>query len=202
MFKKYIRLNILIVKCFFVLLLLSSCDFFDYSVTDKEIIKSSSWNSNDQPPSYPECESLELTEQNKCFIESIEKKLTTYFNDRKINLEISEYVVKVSIDTLGNFSVVNITSEDSPSNETKKYINEALSITHVGIEPNFPFSAIFLNTLIKLLSLYVIAFHLCNFLYDSYPKPFMIVHKEELGNNGFTGTPHLVGSVDLLSSFP
>ena len=59
------------------------------------------------------------------FIESIEKKLTTYFNDRKINLEISEYVVKVSIDTLGNFSVVNISSEGSLSNETKKYINEA-----------------------------------------------------------------------------
>ena len=128
MFKKYIRLNILIVKyliSLFILLLLASCNYFDYSVPDKEIIKSSSWSSNDQPPSYPECESLELTEQNKCFIESIEKKLTTYFNDRKINLEISEYVVKVSIDTLGNFSVVNITSEDSPSNETKKYINEA-----------------------------------------------------------------------------
>ena len=125
MFKKYIRLNILIVKyliSLFILLLLASCNYFDYSVPDKEIIKSSSWSSNDQPPSYPECESLELTEQNKCFIESIEKKLTTYFNDRKINLEISEYVVKVSIDTLGNFSVVNISSEGSPSNETKKHI--------------------------------------------------------------------------------
>ncbi|MBT57548.1 MAG: hypothetical protein CMC54_03635 [Flavobacteriaceae bacterium] len=55
----------------------------------------------------------------------MKKKITTYFNDRKINLEISEYVVKVSIDTLGNFSVVNISSEGSPSNETKKHINEA-----------------------------------------------------------------------------
>ena len=129
MFKKYIRLNILIVKyliSLFILLLLASCNYFDYSVPDKEIIKSSSWSSNDQPPSYPECESLELTEQNKCFIESIEKKLTTYFNDRKINLEISEYVVKVSIDTLGNFSVVNISSEGSPSNETKNTLMKLL----------------------------------------------------------------------------
>ena len=89
MFKKFIRLKILIVKHLFILLLLSSCNFFDYSIPNKEIIKSSSWSSNDQPPSYPECESLDLNEQKKCFIESIEKKLTTYFNDRKINLEIS-----------------------------------------------------------------------------------------------------------------
>ena len=68
MFKKYIRLNILIVKyliSLFILLLLASCNYFDYSVPDKEIIKSSSWSSNDQPPLYPECESLELTEQKK-----------------------------------------------------------------------------------------------------------------------------------------
>ena len=67
MFKKYIRLNILIVKYLFILLLLASCNYFDYSVPDKEIIKSSSWSSNDQPPSYPECESLDLNEQKKCF---------------------------------------------------------------------------------------------------------------------------------------
>jgi len=124
-FNKYIRLNILIVKCFFVLLLLSSCDFFDYSVADKEIIKSSSWNSNDQPPSYPECESLDLNEQKKCFIESIEKKLISYFNESNIKLKTTEYILKVNIDTLGSFSIVNISSEDSLSKETIKQFNEA-----------------------------------------------------------------------------
>ena len=124
-FKKFIRLKILIVKHLFILLLLSSCNFFDYSVPDKEIIKSSSWSSNDQPPSYPECESLDLNEQKKCFIESIEKKLTTYFNDRNINLESTEYLLKVKIDNIGVFSIVNISSKDSLSNETKKKFNEA-----------------------------------------------------------------------------
>jgi len=124
-FNKYIRLNISIVKYLSILLLLSSCTFFDYSVPDKEIIKSSSWSSNDQPPSYPECESLNLNEQKKCFIELIEKKLITYFNDRNINLETTEFIVKVNIDTLGSFSVVSISSESLLSKETEKQFDEA-----------------------------------------------------------------------------
>ena len=127
MFNKYLRLNILIVKCFFVLLLLSSCNFFDYSVPDKEIIKSSSWNSNDQPPSYPECESLDLNEQKKCFIQAIEKKLISYFNDSNIKLETTEYILKVNIDTLGSFSILNISSEDSISKGTIKQFNNAFN---------------------------------------------------------------------------
>ena len=127
MFNKYLRLNILIVKCFFVLLLLSSCNFFDYSVPDKEIIKSSSWNSNDQPPSYPECESLDLNEQKKCFIEAIEKKLISYFNDSNIKLETTEYILKVNIDALGSFSILNISSEDSISKGTIKQFNNAFN---------------------------------------------------------------------------
>ena len=115
------------VKCFFVLLLLSSCNFFDYSVPDKEIIKSSSWNSNDQPPSYPECESLDLNEQKKCFIEAIEKKLISYFNDSNIKLETTEYILKVNIDALGSFSILNISSEDSISKGTIKQFNNAFN---------------------------------------------------------------------------
>ena len=99
-FKKYIRINIFTVKYLLILLLLSSCSFFDYSVPEKEIIQSSSWGPNDQPPSYPECESLDLSEQKECFIQSIEKKLITYFNDRNISLQTSDYVLKVNIDTL------------------------------------------------------------------------------------------------------
>ncbi len=124
-FKKYIRLNIFIVKYFFILLLLSSCSFFDYSVPEKEIIQSSSWGPNDQPPSYPECESLDLSEQKECFIQSIEKKLIAYFNDRNISLQTSDYVLKVNIDTLGSFSIVKISSEISLSDETKIQFNEA-----------------------------------------------------------------------------
>ena len=124
-FKKYIRLNIFIVKYSFILLLLSSCSFFDYSVPEKEIIQSSSWGPNDQPPSYPECESLDLSEQKECFIQSIEKKLITYFNDRNISLQTSDYVLKVNIDTLGSFSIVKISSEVSLSDETKLQFNEA-----------------------------------------------------------------------------
>ena len=124
-FKKYIRLNIFIVKYSFILLLLSSCSFFDYSVPEKEIIQSSSWGPNDQPPSYPECESLDLSEQKECFIQSIEKKLIAYFNDRNISLQTSDYVLKVNIDTLGSFSIVKISSEVSLSDETKLQFNEA-----------------------------------------------------------------------------
>ena len=79
-FKKYIRINIFTVKCILTMLLLSSCSFFDYSVPEKEITQSSSWGPNDQPPSYPECESLDSNEQKKCFIESIEKKLIAHEN--------------------------------------------------------------------------------------------------------------------------
>ena len=124
-FKKYIRINIFTVKCILTMLLLSSCSFFDYSVPEKEIIQSSSWGPNDQPPSYPECESLDSNEQKKCFIESIEKKLIAYFNDRNIILERSEYLLKINIDTLGSFSIVQISSKVSLSDETKMQFNKA-----------------------------------------------------------------------------
>ena len=93
--------------------------------SEKEITQSSSWGPNDQPPSYPECESLDSNEQKKCFIESIEKKLIAYFNDRNIILETSEYLLKINIDTLGSFSIVKISSKVSLSDETKMHFNEA-----------------------------------------------------------------------------
>ena len=75
------------------------------------------------PPSYPECESLDSNEQKKCFIESIEKKLIAYFNDRNIILETSEYLLKINIDTLGCFSIVQISSKVSLSDEIKMQFN-------------------------------------------------------------------------------
>ena len=59
------------------------------------------------------------------FIESIEKKLIAYFNDRNIILETSEYILKINIDTLGSFSIVKISSKVSLSEETKMQFNEA-----------------------------------------------------------------------------
>ena len=124
MFKNYIRLNILIVKYLFILLL-SSCELIDYSVPNNEIIESSSWSYNDQPPSFPECETLNIVEQKKCFIESIEEKLIEFFNEKDINLEKAEFIVNVNIDTLGSFSLVSISNQDSISNKTIKSFNEA-----------------------------------------------------------------------------
>ena len=124
-FKKYIRRNNFTVKFILTMLLLSSCSFFDYSVPEKEITQSSSWGPNDQPPSYPECESLAVSYTHLTLPTIYSKKLIAYFNDRNIILETSEYLLKINIDTLGSFSIVQISSKVSLSDETKMQFNKA-----------------------------------------------------------------------------
>ena len=69
--KKY--LTLLLIP--FLVIQLTSCDFFESTtVSSKEIKKASSWSKKDQAPSYPECESLEKDEQLECFQNIISDK--------------------------------------------------------------------------------------------------------------------------------
>ena len=71
--------NIIILVLFpFFVIQLSSCDLFESTtVSSKEIKKASSWSKKDQPPSYPECESLDKEEQLECFQNIVSDRLMT-----------------------------------------------------------------------------------------------------------------------------
>ena len=71
------KIIILVLFPFFVIQL-SSCDLFESTtVSSKEIKKASSWSKKDQPPSYPECESLDKEEQLECFQNIVSDRLMT-----------------------------------------------------------------------------------------------------------------------------
>ena len=71
------KIIILVLFSFFVIQL-SSCDLFESTtVSSKEIKKASSWSKKDQPPGYPECESLDKEEQFDCFQNIVSDRLMT-----------------------------------------------------------------------------------------------------------------------------
>ena len=71
------KIIILVLFPFFVIQL-SSCDLFESTtVSSKEIKKASNWSKKDQPPSYPECESLDKEEQLECFQNIVSDRLMT-----------------------------------------------------------------------------------------------------------------------------
>src|SRR5687768_14256391 len=67
----------------------------------------------------------------------------------------------------------------------------ALFTTHDGIPSDLHSVWILPNTFIKLFSLWIVSFHLSNFLMNSFPLPRIIVDIDDFGNSGLIGIPHL-----------
>ena len=105
-----------------------SCELFESTtVSSKEIKKASSWSSKDQPPTYPECESLEESEQLDCFQSIIsELILMTVFDANMVanssinaSLLLTLKVDKTGFISLLEIQIPNSISEALPDMETK-----------------------------------------------------------------------------------
>jgi len=103
------KIIILVLFPFFVIQL-SSCDLFESTtVSSKEIKKASSWSKKDQPPSYPECESLEKEEQLECFQNIVSDRLMTTILEASFvaSTPFEESIdLTIKVDKNGAFSLV------------------------------------------------------------------------------------------------
>ncbi|MGY8944797.1 MAG: hypothetical protein ACKVKK_04155 [Flavobacteriales bacterium] len=111
-----------------VVSLVVSCDFFGPSgLTSVEIKKASSWSSNDQPPTFPECETLNKKEQLDCLQEVLSNIITDQIamSSPVSSFPLDEEVKLIlKIDQEGVFSLV----EAQISSLVKKAIPELKSI--------------------------------------------------------------------------
>ena len=108
--------------------LIVSCDFFAPSgLTSVEIKKASSWSSNDQPPTFPECETLDKKKQLDCLQEVLSNiimdqiAMSSPISSVPLNEEVK---LILKIDQEGVFSLV----EAQISSSVKKAIPELKSI--------------------------------------------------------------------------
>ena len=85
----------------------SGCFFFEETkVSLAEIKKSSSWNSSDQPPSYEQCEGMDVDAQKVCFESQLNTIFTSYFENNPLlsNQPLEEEIVlTLKIDKEGVF---------------------------------------------------------------------------------------------------
>lgn len=123
---KYNHSNLIVL--FVLVSLIVSCDFFASSgLTSIEIKKASSWSSNDQPPTFPECETLDKKEQLECLQEILSNiimdqiALSSPISIVPLNEEVK---LILKIDQEGVFSLV----EAQISSSVKKAIPELKSI--------------------------------------------------------------------------
>ena len=91
---------------FFILFfILSGCNLFKSSkVSSSEIKSASSWSSNDENPSYSECEDLNTKENFDCFGSIVSESIIKYISEEvfDVNVEINEDIkLVINIDKEG-----------------------------------------------------------------------------------------------------
>ena len=129
-----------------------SCDTNNVRVSDSEIQSASAWSINDQPPTFPQCENLKNKEHLDCFKNIIEVEINNFLNDKVFPADTSEFLLTLKIDTIGKFSLddlsalgkLNSTSKDMIKNAVENIPNALPAIkTNVGefveVTFNLPF---------------------------------------------------------------
>ena len=129
-----------------------SCDTNNVRVSDSEIQSASAWSINDQPPTFPQCENLKNNEHLDCFKNIIEVEINNFLNDKVFPADTSEFLLTLKIDTIGKFSLddlsalgkLNSTSKDMIKNAVENIPNALPAIkTNVGefveVTFNLPF---------------------------------------------------------------
>ena len=148
--------NIILFLLSFLTIQLSSCELFESTtVSSKEIKKASSWSKNDQPPSYPECESLEKPEQLECFQSIISERLmfTIYNANLVADVPLEEIIIlNLKVDKKGVISLMeaeipnsilaSLPNLESTLNDAVANLPEALPATktNVGVYVDAQFS--------------------------------------------------------------
>lgn len=148
--------NIILFLLPFLTIQLSSCELFESTtVSSKEIKKASSWSKNDQPPSYPECESLEKPKQLECFQSIISERLmfTIYNANLVADVPLEENIIlNLKVDKKGVISLMEaeipnsilaaLPNLESTLNDAVANLPEALPATktNVGVYVDAQFS--------------------------------------------------------------
>lgn len=118
------------IKFFFKWLLIvitvASCDSNSLKVPKSEIESASSWTTNDQPPSFPECENLNIDEQLRCFRNKIETEMNSYLNNRVFPIDTTKYMLTLKIDINGNFSLDKLLPNNKLDQQSVLLIHEAV----------------------------------------------------------------------------
>ena len=95
-----------------ILPIIISCNFFESSeISGKKIESASKWSNNDQPPTYPECETLSLNAQVDCMFDILSSYITEYVYSSNMiaNGDIDEEILLViKIDKEGFFSLSEV----------------------------------------------------------------------------------------------
>ena len=95
-------------------------------VSQSEIESASAWTINDQPPSFPECENLEIDNQLTCFRNKIEMEMNSFLEDKVFPVDTTEYILILKIDTIGNFSLSDFLPKDRLDEQLVLIIQEAV----------------------------------------------------------------------------
>ena len=118
------------IKFYLVWLLLIlatvSCDTNNVRVSDSEIQSASAWSINDQPPTFPQCENLKNNEHLDCFKNIIEVEINSFLNDKVFPVDTSEFILTLKIDTIGKFSLNDLSALGKLNSTSKNMIKNAV----------------------------------------------------------------------------
>ena len=100
--------------------IISSCNLFKSNKVPSSDIKSaSSWSSNDEKPSFNECEDLDKNESFNCFESIVSESILKYISEEiiEVNGEIDEEInIVINVDKEGFFSLLSIDASDFVKN--------------------------------------------------------------------------------------
>tara|TARA_B100000959_G_C14862691_1_gene574927 strand:- start:621 stop:1115 length:495 start_codon:yes stop_codon:yes gene_type:complete len=100
--------------------IISSCNLFKSNKVPSSDIKSaSSWSSNDEKPSFNECEDLDKKESFNCFESIVSESILKYISEEiiEVNGEIDEEInIVINVDKEGFFSLLSIDASDFVKN--------------------------------------------------------------------------------------
>ncbi len=111
----------------FIIFTLISCEYGSFQVSESEINLASSWNENDQLPSFPICESFDSNDQLNCFKNKIEFEMNNYLQDKVFPIDTLQYILTLKIDTIGNFSLFKLEPLDKLNKESLLLIEQAIT---------------------------------------------------------------------------
>ena len=103
-----------------------SCDSNNVRVSNTDIQSASTWNINDQPPSFPQCENLKNNEHLDCFKNIIEIEINSFLNDKVFPVDTSEFILTLKIDTVGKFSLDKLSPLEKLNSESINLIKNAV----------------------------------------------------------------------------
>jgi len=113
--------------------LFTGCFLFETTtVSQAEIKKSSTWNEEDQPPTFEVCKDLEDSAQWECFQSEVSQRIQTYFEENPL---IAEQAVEeeIMLTLLVNKEGQMILDEISSSNSLKSNIVQLEDILYEAI---------------------------------------------------------------------